>query len=247
MVSLPLETAGASPARRSRRWRPRAHVLLEQLVLGTRLRDRGRALLRVTGDGQGPAGEDTRGNLSCSCGTSEALSEIYEGTLAYCRLSSGGSASSPRRVAGTGPEPEVEVPGLGHEVEAEASVPSSRPRAGSRLLVEAAGGAEVALRPERDLPVARLRAKRTHSSTSRAPSPSPRACGSRRSRRSWATVFDFSHEEDGAEDLAVPLRDPAPLAARVEALDELRHDLGDEGLELRCRIRTPARRAPPCR
>src|SRR5262245_29408304 len=51
---------------------------------------------------------------------------------------------------------EVELPGLGHEVEAETAVRLLGDQPEARLLVHAAGSPEVALRPERDLPVARL-------------------------------------------------------------------------------------------
>src|SRR6267378_1857273 len=90
----------------------------------------------------------------------------------------------------------------------------------ARRLVQASGGAQLALGPERDLAVARL-AREAHALAQQT-GPEARPAGLRLHQQQ----AQLGHgprsldQEHRADHLAALLRDPAPLALRVVALDE---------------------------
>src|SRR2546426_7394349 len=92
------------------------------------------------------------------------------------------------------------------------------------LLVQAARRVQLALRPQRELAIAGLpreadalvdqAAADTESSRVRLHEEQPQLGDGLR----------FTHDEDRTDDLAVPIRDPAALASRVEVIEEVRAD-----------------------
>src|SRR2546430_4143085 len=115
---------------------------------------------------------------------------------------------------------------------AEAVVALLAPDAEPRCLVRVSGRAQLARGPERDLAVARL-AREAHALAHEA-GPEARATRLRlhQQQAQLGHGLRARDEEHRAHQLAALLRDPAPLAFRVVALGEVRHDLGDERLEL---------------
>src|SRR4051812_7599563 len=126
-------------------------------------------------------------------------------------------AQSPRFRHKPGPAPAV-VPLLSDQLEA-------------RLLVDAAGGLQLALRPENDPAVAAV-ARKSDALSDEAPANPEPARG--RLDEQQAQLRDrcgLLDEKDGTDRFATPLGNPAAFTPRLEVLHEFGDDSRDQRLE----------------
>src|SRR5260370_66996 len=98
-------------------------------------------------------------------------------------------------------------------------------------LVDAPGGAQHAVGPQRELPVAGV-PREAHALVHEARADAePARLRLDQQQPQLGDGLRVLDEEHGADDLAVLLRDPAALPPRVVVLDERRHDARDQRLE----------------
>src|SRR4029453_16324790 len=98
-------------------------------------------------------------------------------------------------------------------------------------LVDAASGVKDAVRPERDLPVLRLTGKADALVHEPVTNPEPARFRFHEQEPELRDGVGFPHEEHRTDALTVLFRDPARPETRIEVLNELGNDLGDECLE----------------
>src|SRR5262249_19784704 len=126
---------------------------------------------------------------------------------------------------------QAQLPDLVDEIEAEAVDGLLRDQREPRVAVQVARREQLAVRPERHLPVARL--------PSRAHAFGDEAAADAEPARGWiddqqpqlGDLRGLPDEENRSHRLAVLLRNPAAFAVRVEASDELADDRRHEALE----------------
>src|SRR5215208_1171835 len=114
--------------------------------------------------------------------------------------------------------------------------PEQRVRLGAHqaeagLLVDVAGGGEDAVGPEGDPPVAGGAGEGDALVHQAAAEPQAARRRLHEQEAQLRHLVGLPDEKDRADDLAAPLGDPAALAGRVQLLDELGDDGGDQRLE----------------
>src|SRR5215210_1600191 len=97
--------------------------------------------------------------------------------------------------------------------------------------VDTAGGNEHVIRPQRDLPVAGQSGEANAFFHQPAADAKPAGLRLDEEKTQLGDLLRLPDEKHTADDLAIPLGDPAPLQLRVGLLDELRNDLRHERLE----------------
>src|SRR5262245_13271829 len=126
---------------------------------------------------------------------------------------------------------QLELPGLADQAVAEAVVRLLGHQAVAGRFVDVARGLQAAVRPQHDLPVALLAREALAFVDEALADPEPAGGGldvEHPELRDGRRLLDQEYRPD---DPAVALRDPAPLALRVEVVDELRDDLRHQRLE----------------
>src|SRR5437879_7813544 len=128
---------------------------------------------------------------------------------------------------------QVEIPGLSHQVVPEAVVRLLVHEAKARLFVDASGGMQHVVGPQREPAVAGL-AGEAHAFAYKAlADPEPARPGLDQEQAQLRDRLRFLDAKHRPHVLTVQLRDPAALPLGVVLADELGHDVSDQGLEVR--------------
>src|SRR5262249_52016285 len=126
---------------------------------------------------------------------------------------------------------ELALPSLAHEVLAEGMMGLLGGEAKSRRFVDAPRGDQDVVGPQAHALVARLLGE-AQALLHQAPAdPETARSGLDQQQTQLRHLVALAYHEHRAQDLALALGDPAALALRIEALQELGHDLGDQRLE----------------
>src|SRR5207237_8605168 len=126
---------------------------------------------------------------------------------------------------------QAKAPGLPAQPLPKARVPLAADELEAGSLVDAPRRDEHVVRPEHELAVARGPRERDALVHQARADPVPAGARFDEQQPELRDGVALSHAEDRADAFAIELRDPTPFALRVEMLDELGDDPGDERLE----------------
>src|SRR5713101_5945826 len=121
---------------------------------------------------------------------------------------------------------EPQIPRLSDQVAPEAMVRLFAGQLETSLLVQAARRSQLTLRPECDLAIPRTAGEAHALADQGAADAQAAGRGLHQQEAELGDGLRFSHQQNGAEIFARPLRDPATLALRIMPLAEGGDDLG---------------------
>src|SRR3989442_225426 len=128
---------------------------------------------------------------------------------------------------------QLQIPGLSHQVVPEAVMRLLVHEAEAGLFVDAPGGMQHVVGPQREPAVAALAGEAPAFAYKALADPEPARPGLDQEQTQLRDRLRFLDAKHPPHVLTVQLRDPAALPLRVVLADELGHDVSDQGLEMR--------------